>query len=106
MGRLRNDFDWDETVKYPKTCGNFKITRIRDVTTGYDSGMDDKKCLFPVSPDSQMITFYFEGGNVATIRNSGTEPKIKYYVECKGSTMEEAKKTTEELTKTLIDTFI
>merc|ERR1711902_165087 len=50
MTRLRNDFDWDTTPnqKYPKTCGKFKINRIRDVTTGYDSGTPDKKCVFPV----------------------------------------------------------
>lgn len=28
-----------------------------------------------------MITFYFENGCVATLRTSGTEPKIKYYTE-------------------------
>ena len=31
-----------------------------------------------------MITFYFENGCVATLRTSGTEPKIKYYTELTG----------------------
>ena len=30
-----------------------------------------------------MITFTFENGCVATLRTSGTEPKIKYYTEHK-----------------------
>ena len=37
--------------------------------------------VLPVSKSSQMITFYFENGCVATLRTSGTEPKIKYYTE-------------------------
>ena len=37
--------------------------------------------LLPVSKSSQMITFTFENGCVATLRTSGTEPKIKYYTE-------------------------
>lgn len=31
-----------------------------------------------------MITFTFEEGIVATLRTSGTEPKIKYYTEICG----------------------
>ena len=38
--------------------------------------------MLPTS-SSQMITFTFEDGSVATLRTSGTEPKIKYYVEVK-----------------------
>jgi phosphomannomutase len=32
-----------------------------------------------------MITFYFENGCIATLRGSGTEPKLKYYVEMSGT---------------------
>ena len=31
-----------------------------------------------------MITFYFDGGAVLTMRTSGTEPKIKFYSEMIG----------------------
>lgn len=34
-----------------------------------------------MSKGSQMITFTFQNGCVATLRTSGTEPKIKYYAE-------------------------
>lgn len=37
--------------------------------------------VLPVSKSSQMITFTFQNGCVATLRTSGTEPKIKYYAE-------------------------
>ncbi|KAK7097300.1 hypothetical protein V1264_004302 [Littorina saxatilis] len=67
--------------KYPEFCGPYKISSVRDLTTGYDSSQPDKKPLLPVSKSSQMITFTFENGCVATLRTSGTEPKIKYYTE-------------------------
>ena len=37
-----------------------------------------------MDPSCQMITFTFENGCVATLRTSGTEPKIKYYTELIG----------------------
>lgn len=51
------------------------------MTTGYDNNQPDKKAVLPVSSDSQMITFSFTNGLTATLRTSGTEPKIKYYTE-------------------------
>lgn len=51
------------------------------MTTGYDSSTMDNKPLLPISKSSQMITFTFENGLIATLRTSGTEPKIKYYAE-------------------------
>lgn len=69
--------------KYPEACGPYKIQSVRDLTAGYDSSKPDKKPVLPVSKSSQMITFTFENGCVATLRTSGTEPKIKYYTEHK-----------------------
>ncbi|XP_060939848.1 phosphoglucomutase-2 [Limanda limanda] len=66
---------------YPTECGRFSISAVRDLTTGYDSNQPDKKAVLPTSSTSQMITFSFSNGGVATMRTSGTEPKIKYYTE-------------------------
>lgn len=76
--RLRN-FDGENT--YPTRCGSFTVSGVRDLTTGYDSQQPDKKAVLPTSKSSQMITFTFSNGGVATMRTSGTEPKIKYYTE-------------------------
>ncbi|XP_064190536.1 phosphoglucomutase-2 [Anguilla rostrata] len=76
--RLRN-FDGENT--YPTRCGSFTVSSVRDLTTGYDSQQPDKKAVLPTSKSSQMITFTFSNGGVATMRTSGTEPKIKYYTE-------------------------
>ncbi|XP_075050879.1 phosphopentomutase [Mixophyes fleayi] len=75
---LRN---YDGESKYPKLCGKFKVTGVRDLTTGHDSNQPDNKAILPTSASSQMITFTFANGGVATMRTSGTEPKIKYYAE-------------------------
>ncbi|CAH0514158.1 unnamed protein product [Peronospora belbahrii] len=66
--------------RYWESCG-FAITHVRDLTTGYDSSQPDKRAVFPVSSSTVMITYPFANGCVATLRTSGTEPKLKYYVE-------------------------
>uniref|UniRef100_A0A8C4RRP8 Phosphoglucomutase 2 n=1 Tax=Erpetoichthys calabaricus TaxID=27687 RepID=A0A8C4RRP8_ERPCA len=78
FNRLRN-FEGEGT--YPKTCGSFTVSGVRDLTTGYDSNESDKKAILPTSKSSEMLTFTFSNGGVATMRTSGTEPKIKYYAE-------------------------
>jgi len=101
--RLRSGFQHT----YPKSMGKYKITRIRDVTTGYDSGEKNLKSILPLQPNQQMITFWFENGATATLRNSGTEPKLKYYVE----TMDEkdakkAKELLKDMSSTLLKEFM
>nr|XP_028599779.1 phosphoglucomutase-2 [Podarcis muralis] len=96
--KLRN---YDGKNTYPKTCGRFAVSGVRDLTTGYDSNETDKKAVLPTSKSSQMITFTFTNGCVATMRTSGTEPKIKYYSElCAppgNSDFEKLKKELDEL---------
>lgn len=45
--------------------------------------------ILPSSSSTQMITFYFENGCEATLRTSGTEPKVKYYTEIVAKVPEE-----------------
>lgn len=81
---IKNIFNRIRTLdngQYPSACGPYKLSGIRDLTAGYDSTKPYNKPILPVSKSSQMITFYFENGCVATLRTSGTEPKIKYYAE-------------------------
>jgi len=91
---------------YVTSCGPFKVVSVRDVTRGLDTGRPDGKSVLPKDPNSQMLTFYFENGGFATMRNSGTEPKLKYYVEFSAPTQEQARRTVEEMTRALIDEFI
>jgi phosphomannomutase len=70
--------------QYPESLlnGKYEVKFVRDLTgDGYDSSQPGQKPILPVSQSSQMITFTFKNGLVATLRTSGTEPKIKYYAE-------------------------
>uniref|UniRef100_A0A8C2NUA9 Phosphoglucomutase 2 n=1 Tax=Capra hircus TaxID=9925 RepID=A0A8C2NUA9_CAPHI len=101
--------NYDGKSNYPKTCGRFEISHVRDLTTGYDDNEPDKKAILPTSKSSQMITFSFANGGVATMRTSGTEPKIKYYLElCAppgNSDPEQLKKELEELVSAIEEHF-
>ena len=93
--------------KYPDTCGKYKITAVRDLTTGYDSSQPNGLAVLPVDYKSHMITFTFENNCVVTLRGSGTEPKLKYYVELYGN--EDATVLHDRLvdmTQSVIDHFL
>eukprot|EP01128_Nolandella_sp_AFSM9_P008630 TRINITY_DN5317_c0_g1_i1.p1 TRINITY_DN5317_c0_g1~~TRINITY_DN5317_c0_g1_i1.p1 ORF type:complete len:588 (-),score=161.29 TRINITY_DN5317_c0_g1_i1:353-2116(-) len=93
---IRND------SKYHETCGKFKISRIRDLTgAGYDSGTADKKPVLATT-SSDMITIYFENGAVFTLRGSGTEPKLKYYIGAANITKEELAELVQSIITNLI----
>ncbi|KAL6707591.1 hypothetical protein ACN47E_003941 [Coniothyrium glycines] len=77
---------------HPTTIGPHKIVRWRDLTLGYDSKSKDHVPDLPVDPTAQMITCELDDGAVFTVRGSGTEPKIKLYIECQGKSSEEAKR--------------
>ncbi|CAG8274279.1 unnamed protein product [Penicillium salamii] len=70
--------------------GPFKILRWRDLTEGYDSSTPDKKPDLPEDPSSQMLTLWLDGGVRFTFRGSGTEPKVKFYIESCGDSREHA----------------
>jgi len=82
--KLRN---WEGTEKtYPRTVcdGRYRVTGIRDLTTGYDSRTVSLVAELPSSPSSQMVTAWLDCGVSITLRTSGTEPKVKYYAELVG----------------------
>lgn len=97
---------------YPESLldGKYKVIGVRDLTTGFDSTQPDKKARLPTSKSSQMITFTFDNGLVATLRTSGTEPKLKYYTElCAPPDMQdvsEIKDILREMVQAIIDEFI
>ncbi|KAK3794868.1 hypothetical protein RRG08_001019 [Elysia crispata] len=105
--RLR---DFNGTGAYPTKCGEFEILHVRDLTVGYDSEAEDKKPILPTSKSSQMITFKFSNGCVATLRTSGTEPKIKYYTELrtdpqKNLAYDEVKSQLQDIVKDIVSNF-
>ena len=78
-----------------KTLGGQKVVSIRDIQTStcYDpANPADKK---PVNlPKSNVLQFFLENGTVVSARPSGTEPKIKFYINSMvppAASLEEAK---------------
>lgn len=85
---------------YPEKIGTkFVIETFRDLTNGYQSDTPDHKPLLPIDPSCQMITCTMnpidQDNNIIkyerirfTMRNSGTEPKLKLYIESSAQTEE------------------
>jgi len=82
--------------KYPTACGPYEIRFIRDLTTGYDNSQANNLAILPVNKSIQMITVTFVNGCRATLRTSGTEPKVKYYAEMIGPPKTPPKEEAEE----------
>jgi len=91
FARIRN-YDGKATStasSYPRTIAGLTVTSVRDLTIGYDStNPPTYKPVLPLS-SGHMIQFRaesLEDGTKITLttRTSGTEPKIKYYLEGSG----------------------
>jgi phosphoglucomutase len=93
------------TMSYIQSFGCYRITRIKDISLGYDSSKDSMPKDKSVSPSSEMITFELDDSTVMTLRGSGTEPKLKYYIESKGHSMAEAQSKAEGVEKALLEVF-
>ena len=83
------------------TLGGQKVVSIRDIQTStcYNpANPADKK---PVDlPKSNVLQFFLENGTVVSARPSGTEPKIKFYINSMvppAASLEEAKVTSAKL---------
>jgi phosphoglucomutase len=87
---------------HPNKIGKRNILRWRDLTIGYDSKSEDHVPDLPVDKTSQMITCELEGGARFTVRGSGTEPKIKLYIECVDNSSEAAKAGADEILQDLL----
>lgn len=64
-----------------KTLGGKKVTMIRDIGTGvsFDPNAPSTKTQLEF-PKSNVLQFFLEGGTIVSARPSGTEPKIKFYI--------------------------
>ena len=84
-----------------KTLGGKKVVKIRDVGQQiiYDPANPEVKEKLDL-PSSNVLQFFLEGGTVVSARPSGTEPKIKFYVNATVSVengLDAAKKEAKEL---------
>ncbi len=79
----------------PKEIGGMKVTAVRDYLKGIRAveGKEEPTGL----PASDVLYFELEGGCWVCVRPSGTEPKIKLYVNSNARDKEEAQRLNETL---------
>ncbi|QPG73543.1 hypothetical protein FOA43_000855 [Brettanomyces nanus] len=87
---------------YPKKIAEFEVSSWRDLTLGYESTTVDNKPLLPVDSSSQMITCVLKGGEENTeirftARGSGTEPKLKVYIEAKSDSEKKSRQLAQRV---------
>jgi len=89
FARLRSFYHEETGSNYPREIGGMRITWVRDLTTGYDSGRPPTYTPELPLSSGHMIQFKAQSSSETeiiylTLRTSGTEPKIKYYLEGHG----------------------
>lgn len=93
----------------PTTIGKYPVIAWRDLTTGYDSTTIDHKPLLPVDSSAQMITVELDADHGETIRftarGSGTEPKLKVYIEAKSGSEPRSIQLAKDVWLTLRDNW-
>lgn len=90
MERIRNN--------PPEEIGKYKVLKFRDYLNGKIKDNEIKRTYDENLPKSNVLYFELENDFWIAIRPSGTEPKIKFYMGVKGSSIENANNLVEELT--------
>jgi phosphomannomutase len=82
----------------------YRVIHVRDLAKG-QSGIDTMNIptLQPTLPrTSMMITFYLDSNIKITLRASGTEPKLKYYVEAFGNNETEVEQILNDVVNRIV----
>ncbi|MBQ7955144.1 MAG: phospho-sugar mutase [Lachnospiraceae bacterium] len=85
----------------PKSFGDLKVLRFRDYETDKIIDMETGAETTTGLPKSNVLYFELPNNFWCCARPSGTEPKIKFYMGVKGSSLEDAEKQVEKLTEDL-----
>ena len=84
-----------------KTLGGKKVVKIRDIGESVAYNPENPNAREKLSfPSSNVLQFFLEDGTIVSARPSGTEPKIKFYINAviqNAPSLNEAKKTAEAL---------
>ncbi|HAC25323.1 MAG TPA: phosphoglucomutase, partial [Cytophagales bacterium] len=64
----------------PATLGGERVTRILDYQLSQEKNVNTGEVAAIAQPKSDVLQFYTEQGSKISVRPSGTEPKIKFYI--------------------------
>ena len=93
MNKLRND--------PPKNFGDLKVKEFRDYDIDVATDLETGKQKSTGLPKSNVLYFDLTNDSWCCARPSGTEPKIKFYMGVKGTSIEDANAKVEKLTEDL-----
>lgn len=82
----------------PKAFGELKVTQFRDYVNDVVVDMETGAKTTTGLPKSNVLYFDLTNDSWCCARPSGTEPKIKFYMGVKGTSLEDAQKKVEDLT--------
>ena len=85
----------------PKKIGDYKVKRIRDYEKQTVLNCETNEVTKIDLPTSNVLYYELEQDGWIAVRPSGTEPKIKYYIGVKGTSLEDADKRLEQLEKNI-----
>lgn len=85
----------------PKAFGDLKVLKFRDYETGRTVDMETGEEGVTGLPKSNVLYFELPDNFWCCARPSGTEPKIKFYMGVKGSSLADADAKVEKLTEDL-----
>lgn len=89
MAELRNN--------PPKKIGSYEVKKIRDYQNQTIYHCETEETTPINLPKSNVLYYELSENGWIAIRPSGTEPKIKYYIGVKGTSLEEAEKRLKQL---------
>lgn len=69
----------------PKEVGGSAVTLIKDYKTLKATASDGTVTELAMPESSNVLQFFTADGTKISVRPSGTEPKIKFYIEVKGT---------------------
>ncbi len=85
----------------PKNFGDLQVVSMRDYESGEVTNLSTGEKSSTGLPKSNVLYFDLTNDSWCCARPSGTEPKIKFYMGVKGTSLEDAKAKVEKLTADL-----
>ena len=89
----------------PAKIGNFDVLAVRDYKADTRKDMKTGEVTATGLPSSNVLYYELSDNAWCCVRPSGTEPKIKFYVGVKGTSLEGADAELEELKAQVLKTF-
>lgn len=87
----------------PKEIGGLSVTAARDYKTDTVKDFVTGKAGTTGLPSSNVLYYELEDDAWVCVRPSGTEPKVKFYIGVKGTSMEDADEKSADLGKKVLD---